>query len=94
MVAFSMDTDGPQWFDLYHARFALILPEIRQEANDALRAVPPHRRQALIEEVVHRAFGTFMSLAARGKSQLAYAKPLTMVAVKQLRAGRRWPRPR
>jgi hypothetical protein len=88
MVAFSKDPDGAPWLDLCRARFAHMLPQIRQEANAALGAVPPHRREALIEEVIQRAFGTFLCLAERGKLQIAYAKPLTMVAVKQLRARR------
>ena len=65
-----------------------MLPQIRQEANAALRAVPPHRREALIEEVVQQAFWTFLRLAEHGKMQIAYAKPLTMVGMKRLRARR------
>ena len=88
MVAFSKDPDGGRWLDLCRTRFAHMLPQIRQEADAALRAVPPHRREALIEEVIQRALSTFLCLAERGKIQVAYAKPFTMVAVKQLRAQR------
>ena len=36
------------------------------------------------EEVVERAFDTLLCLAERGKIQIAYAKPLTMAAVRQV----------
>ena len=93
MVAFPKDRDRGRWLDLCRARFANLLPQIRQEAKAALRAVPPHRRDAIIEEVIQQAFGTFVMLAERGKIQIAYVKPLTMVAMKQLsarRGGRRF----
>ena len=86
MVAFSKYADDGRWLDLCHARFEDMLPQIRQEANAALGDVPAHQRAALIEEVVKQAFGTLVRLAERGQIQLVYAKPLTMVAVKQLRA--------
>jgi hypothetical protein len=85
MVAFSKNPDGPRCLDLCRARFAEMLPQIRQEASAALRDVPPDRRAALVEEVIQRAFSTLLKLAERGRMQIAYAKPLTMVAVKQLR---------
>ena len=61
-------------------------PDHFKEANAALHDIPPHRREQLIDEVVERAFHTLLILAERGKIQIAYAKPLTMVAVKQLHA--------
>ena len=88
MVAFSKDPDGGRWLELCRARFAHMLPQIRQEANAALRTIPAHRRKTLIEEVIQQAFSTFLFLAERGTIQIAYAKPLTMVAVKQLHARR------
>ena len=84
MVAFSKKPDRGRWLDLCRVRFAEMLPQIRQEASAALRDVPPDRRAALVEEVIERAFGTLLKLAERGRMQIAYAKPLTMVAVKQL----------
>jgi len=84
MVAFSKKLDRGRWMDLCRVRFAEMLPQIRQEASAALRDVPPNRRAALVEEVIERAFGTLLKLAERGRIQIAYAKPLTMVAVKQL----------
>ena len=84
MVAFSKNPDGTRLLDLCRARFAEMLPQIRQEASAALSAVSLDRRAALVEEVIERAFGTLLKLAERGQMQIAYAKPLTMVAVKQL----------
>ena len=93
MVAVTKDPDRGRWLDLCRVRFADMLPQIRQEASAALRHVPPHRRQALVEEVVQQAFGTFLKLAERGKMQIAYAKPLAMVGMKQLRVGKGGRRP-
>jgi len=84
MVAFTKNPNGTHWLDLCRARFAEMLPQIRQEAGAALHAVSPDRRAALVEEVIERAFGTLLKLAERGQLQIAYAKPFTMVAVKQL----------
>ena len=88
MVAFAKKPDRGGWLDLCRVRFAEMLPRIRQEASAALSNVPPHRRQALVEQVVQQAFGAFLKLAERGKMQVAYAKPLTMVAMKQLNSRR------
>ena len=88
MVAFSRDPDGGRWLDLCRARFAHMIPQIRKEANAALGDVPANRREMLIEEVIQRAFSTFLCLAERGKIQVAYAKPLTMVALNQLHSRR------
>lgn len=85
MVAFSDDTGSRKWLAVCQALFEQMLPQIRREVNLALRAVPADQREGLIEEVVQRAFGTFLSLAERGKIQIAYAKPLAMTAVKQVR---------
>jgi len=92
MVAFARNPDPDRWLDQCYVRFAHILPQIQQEADAALRDVPPHRRKALIEEVVEQAFETFIMLAERGNLQIAYPKPLTMVAMKQLHAQRAGPR--
>jgi len=89
MVAFAKNSNYSHWLDLCRIRFAQMLPQIQQEANAALHAVPPDQREALIEEVVQRAFGTLLRLAERGKMQIAYPKPLAMVAVKQLGSPRR-----
>ena len=94
MVAFAKDPDRGRWFDLCRIRFSDMLPQIRQEASAALSHVPPHRRQALVEEVVQQAFGAFLKLAERGKIQIAYAKPLAMVGMRQLLVGRSGRRPR
>ena len=88
MVAFAKNPDRGRWLDLCRARFAEMLPQIRQEVGVAFRDVPPDHRKVLIEEAIQRAFSTFLCLAERGKIQVAYAKPLTMVAVKQLHARR------
>ena len=86
MVAFAHNPDLNKWFDLCRAQFDDILPLIRKEANHVLSDIPPHQRAELVEAVVRQAFSTFLSLAERGTIQLAYPKPLTMVAVKQLHA--------
>ena len=84
MVAFASNTNRGNWLDICRVRFAKMLPQIRQEANAAFHSVPAPRREQLINEVVERAFDTLLRLAERGKLQIAYAKPLTMVAIKQM----------
>ena len=94
MVAFNKNYYLDLWLNLCRAEFAPILPEVVQEANAALCGVPEKRRRALVEEVIRHAFKTFVRLAERGKIQIAYAKPLTLVGIEQLGEERRIRRPR
>lgn len=94
MVAFPRDPDRDRWMDRCCAQFASMLPQIRREADDALRAVPQQRRKELIEEVIWRALRTFLYFALRDKVHLVYVKPLTMTAVKQLHPQHRPRKPR
>jgi len=86
MVAFAHNPDPNEWFEMCRVQFAGLLPLIREEANSVLRDLPAQQRVELVEQVVRQAFSTFLNLAERGKIEIAYPKPLTMVAVKQLHA--------
>jgi len=84
MVAFANSPNPNDWFDMCRVQFAGLLPLIRAEANRVLRDLPTQERVELVEQVVRQSFSTFLSLAERGKIEIAYPKPLTMVAFKQL----------
>src|SRR5947208_2510763 len=49
----------------------------------------PEARADLIQEVIANACCAYARLVARGKEDVAFATPLAMYAIKQVRAGRR-----
>jgi hypothetical protein len=70
-------------------RFLAMLPLIRRQAQRAFRKVRPEAKDELIAEVTANAFCAYQGLVARGREDIAYATPLAMYAIKQVRAGRR-----
>jgi hypothetical protein len=70
-------------------KFLAMLPLIREQAQHAFRNVRPEEREELIAEVIANAFCAYQRLVARGQEDIAYATPLAMYAIKQVRAGRR-----
>jgi hypothetical protein len=66
-----------------------MLPEIERRARQAFHGVGPDRLEKLVSEVTERAFRVFSYLAQHGKADLAYARPLAMSAIKQVRTARR-----
>lgn len=69
--------------------FEKLLPAVRDQAAFAFRFFPRSQREELIAETVANAYCAYQRLVERGKAELAYATPLAMYAVRQVRAGRR-----
>ncbi len=69
--------------------FEELLPVIRDQAGFAFRFFPLSEREELVAETVANAYCAYQRLVDRGKADLAYAGPLAMYAVRQVRAGRR-----
>jgi len=82
MIALSHDATVQQ-------RFEQMLPRIRRQAAIAFSDYAPEARDDLVAEVVANAYCAFVRLAARGKTDLGYAVPLTMFAIRQVKDGRR-----
>jgi hypothetical protein len=72
-----------------NGRFLEMLPVIRRYARIAFRDLNPEARAELVEESIANAFVAFRRLVEQGKAELAYATPLAMYAIKQVKAGRR-----
>jgi hypothetical protein len=70
-------------------RFLEMLPVIQRYARIAFRDLNPEARAELVEESIANAFVAFRRLVEQGKGELAYATPLAMYAIKQVKAGRR-----
>jgi hypothetical protein len=69
-------------------QFAQILPQVRFEAERALKDVEPCRRRRVVDRALENVFAVFVRLAERGKADIAYPKPLALSAVKQIAARR------
>ena len=69
--------------------FEELLPVIRDQAGFAFRFFPLSEREELVAETVANAYCAYQRLVNRGKAELAYAGPLAIYAVRQVRAGRR-----
>jgi len=82
MIALSSDATVQQ-------RFEQMLPRIRRQAAIAFSDYDAEARDDLVAEVIANAYCAFVRLAARGKTDLGYAVPLTMFAVRQVKDGRR-----
>ena len=72
-----------------HDKFLCLLPSIRRQARFAFRTARHEQKEELVAEVVANSFSAFARLAERGKQDLAYAGPLALYAIRQVRAGRR-----
>ena len=70
-------------------RFLSMLPTIKQHAARRLRGIPGHEREELLAEAIAIAFCMYVTLAQRGKLNLAYATPLAVYGCRQALAGRR-----
>jgi len=72
-----------------HDAFLKMLPQIRQQAHVAFRALPPESRNEMVAEVVANSFCAFVRLVSLGKADVAYPTPLAQYAIQQVRVGRR-----
>lgn len=75
---------APAW----HAGFLKLLPQIERYADAALRKLPAETREDLVQEAVANAMVAYVRLFESGKIAVAYATPLAMFAVRQIREGR------
>jgi hypothetical protein len=72
----------------WHAAFLEMLPLIRSSAQRSFRNWPRQARLDAVDEVCAHALVAFARLVELGKVELAYATPLTRLAVKQVCDGR------
>lgn len=70
-------------------KFRQMLPQIEGMARAAFRDRTPELRAELAAEVVARAYVAFVRLARQGRATIAYATPLALFAIKQVKSGRR-----
>ena len=89
MIAIAQHQQAPSLHQNNQEVFLEMLPRIRSRAGRAFNWLGAELRDDLIQEVIANAFCAFMSLARRGKSDIAYATPLANYAVRQVLAGRR-----
>jgi hypothetical protein len=73
------------------AKFEQMRPEIEVQARHAFQNVSPGLLDALVDEVTEHAFHVYVSLAQRGKADIAYPKPLAISAIKQVSTARHLP---
>ena len=74
----------PAW----HEGFMRLLPGIRRCARHAFRNLRGDSQDEAIAEVTANALVAYARLIERGKADIAYATPLAMYAIKQVRTGR------
>ena len=75
----------PDW----HEHFLSLLPAIRRRAYDAFRHLNPEARQEAVQEVIADCLVADVRLCELDKSDLAYATPLALYAIRHVRCGRR-----
>jgi DNA-directed RNA polymerase specialized sigma24 family protein len=71
------------------AKFLAMLPKIRRQAAYRLRYLSKKDRADAVQEVVARAFVSYVRLIERGKADLAFAGPLARYGAYQYLSGRR-----
>ena len=74
----------PAW----HKQYLAMLPAILRYARFASRDLEPDAREEFIQEVVANTLAAFVRLVELGKAEIAYATPLAIYAVAQIRGGR------
>jgi hypothetical protein len=72
-----------------HARFLVMLPQIRRQALIAFRNQRFEVREELIQEVIANCYRAWVLLVRRGKESVVYPTPLAQYAIRQVRGGRR-----
>ena len=88
MIAIAPIQESPCIKQKHQEVFLEMLPRIRSRARQAFGWLGSEMKDELIQEVVANAFCAFMSLVRRGKSEIAYATPLTNYAIRQVLGGR------
>jgi hypothetical protein len=89
MIAFAKKRRTAKSAANHDDKFLAMLPQIREQGRIASRGMRPVAKEDFIAEVIANAYCAFARLVERGKVDVAYATPLAMYAIKQVRAGRR-----
>ena len=89
MIAIAPNQESPCIQQKHQDVFLEMLPRIRSLAGRAFGWLESEMKDELIQEVTANAFCAFVGLVRRGKSEIAYATPLTNYAIRQVMAGRR-----
>jgi hypothetical protein len=89
MFANSRVFSGSTHLQRRNDKFLQLLPAITHQVEFAFRNAPAEAREELVQEAIAQAYGLFISLCRRRKSNLAYATPLARFAIRRTRAGRR-----
>ena len=76
---------APRW----HRRFLKLVPAIVRHAKYAFRREKGEAKQDLIQETIANALVAFVTLARRGRLDLAHGSTLAQYATKQIKDGRR-----
>ena len=74
----------------WHAGFMSLLPQIKNYAEYAFRRLDPESREEAIQCCIVAAMFAYTQLVDQGKSDIAYAGPLAMYAIRRFRMGRRF----
>ncbi len=64
-------------------QFLKMLPQIRRQAELALRFLRTEAREELVAEVIAHAYRTWVRLVAQGREHIARPSPLTRFALRQ-----------
>jgi hypothetical protein len=75
--------------ELVQNQFLKMLPQIRRQAELAVRAWRAEAREELVAEVIANAYRAWVGLVDQGREQIARPSPLAQFALRQVRAGRR-----
>ena len=75
----------PTW----HESFLKMLPAIQRHARIAFRRLDSEARVEAVQEVTANAFVAYRRLVELDKAELAYATPLAVYGVREVRSGRR-----
>ena len=89
MIAHAKPTSPSKAVPAWHEPFLTMLPAIERHARIAFRHCQPEARADSVQEVVANAMVAYVRLVESGRTALAYATPLAMYGVRQVRAGRR-----
>ena len=88
MIAIAPNQESPCIQQEHQDVFLEMLPRIRSRAGQAFGWLGSEMKDELIQEVIANAFCAFAGLVRRGKSEIAYATPLTNYAIRQVLGGR------
>jgi DNA-binding NarL/FixJ family response regulator len=89
MIAPLENSGSDQKTAFVHSQFLAMLPQIRRQAEVALRFCQSEAREEFVAEVIALAYRAWVRLVDQGREQIARPTPLAQYALRQVRAGRR-----